>query len=110
VNVTQDNGFSIPDSGTAVVRLLTFPFTTGAFPLIDYAGAIQGGAVADHLRLAALPPRVTALLSNNTANTSVDLAIANPGEPIRWTGASGADWDVSLTTNWLTQNTLVAST
>ena len=49
-------------------------FTVGQFPLISYTGTI-GGSGFPALNLVSLPSDVTAVLSNDVANLSVDLVI-----------------------------------
>ncbi len=72
--------------------------TTGQFVLVDYSGSIAGGF---QFTLVGLPLGVVATLSNNVANSSIDLVITGvPG--LIWSGAINGDWDGS-TTNWISK-------
>jgi len=61
-------------NGTANLRISGSGFSIGQFPLISYGGAIGGGGFSA-LNLTSLPPGVSATLSNNTANLSVDVVV-----------------------------------
>lgn len=63
-------------SGTVNVGISGTGFTVGHFPLISYTGSI-GGNGFPALNLVSLPPMVTGSLSNDTANSSVDLMITS---------------------------------
>src|ERR1035437_1997873 len=43
---------------------------------------------------------VVASISNNFANSSIDLVITSVNAP-RWEGQAGGNWDIGLTTNWI---------
>ncbi len=62
-------------SGTVVVNLNGYGFAAGQYPLVDY----NGTPLADlsHFSVGAMPVGVTAYLSNNVANTSIDLVITS---------------------------------
>lgn len=62
-------------SGTVNVGVNGTGLSVGQFPLMSYSGTI-GGAGFPAFSLASLPAGVSATLSNNTANASVDLVIA----------------------------------
>jgi len=61
-------------NGTVNLGISGSGFTVGQFSLISYAGAIGGGGFSA-LNLASLPSGVSATLSNNTANLSVDVVV-----------------------------------
>lgn len=71
----------------------------GQFPLIKYTGAVAGGGTF------ALPAvRGTgAYISNNLANSSIDLVITT-GNPVAWVGNLSTNWDIGITANWLYQS------
>src|SRR5262249_27016764 len=74
----------------------------GQVSLIKYAGAIAGAGF--NFVLGTLPPDVFAAgyLSNNTANSSVDLVITSllvPDSFLTWNGDVSGDWDTE-TANW----------
>lgn len=74
---------------------------TGQIVLVDYNGAIGGLGFGAFTSLN-LPSGVTGYLSNNTANTSIDLVITGvPG--LRWTGATDAEWYGA--NNWFDKQT-----
>ena len=78
---------------------------TGQFPLIKYTGSI-GGVGYGALSLGTLPLGMSASLSNNTANSSVDLKVTAIA-PLTWTGINGSAWDIGVTTNWQFSSTPV---
>ena len=111
--VEMDNGtlqVPLPTAGTPAVFATAFDvdanatiaFTTGTpvkgqFPLISY-GSIGGAVGFSGLSLAS-PPGVTAYLSNNVANSTIDIVIA--GIPaLIWNGNVNGNWDIGSTTNW----------
>ena len=61
-------------NGTVNLGISGSGFTVGQFPFISYAGAI-GGSGFSALNLTSLPFGVSATLSNNVANLSVDVVI-----------------------------------
>jgi autotransporter-associated beta strand protein len=76
---------------------------SGTYPLIDYSGSI-GGAGFGGISLTPGPnPRYGVTLSNNVANSSVDV-IYTPATPIVWTGASSV-WDTDSAVNWKLETT-----
>ncbi|MGH8024471.1 MAG: beta strand repeat-containing protein, partial [Limisphaerales bacterium] len=85
-------------NGTVNVNVMGGNFTTGQFPLIKY-GSLAGAGFAA-LNLNALPPEVQGYLSNNTANSSIDLVITSVGQPLTWDAGSDA-WDIGQTADWL---------
>jgi autotransporter-associated beta strand protein len=71
-------------------------YAVGQFPLIKY-GTINSGGF-NNLALGNLPAGVTATLSNNVANNSIDLVVATTG--IVWRGTNSPNWDIGLSQNW----------
>jgi hypothetical protein len=63
-------------SGTVNLGVNGTGLSVGQFPLLSYAGTI-GGSGFPAFNLASLPAGVSATLSNNTANLSVDLVISS---------------------------------
>lgn len=106
VNVTSTDGLTLPVAGTATVSLLSLPSGSGPFTVIDYAGTVQGGTVAANLAAAPTPPRATLTLTDNVPNSSVDLTVVSLGESIKWTGAVDTNWNIGVTTNWVTDTTV----
>gem|GEM_PF-2150459 len=49
-----------------------------------------------------LSPRLLGYLSNNAANSSIDLVITNLAvyDSIKWAGTVNGDWDINTTANW----------
>ncbi|HEV2436749.1 MAG TPA: autotransporter-associated beta strand repeat-containing protein [Verrucomicrobiae bacterium] len=109
----MDNGalqIPLPTSGTPSVFTtafnvdggVTIVFTTatplkGQFPLISYS-SIGGVAGFSGLTLSS-PPGVTAYLSNNVANSTIDIVIT--GIPaLIWNGNVNGNWDIGTTANW----------
>jgi len=94
-NLTINNGIILPP---------TAGYSVGQFPLIKYSGSIAGAGYAG-LQLGTVPVGVTASLSNNAVNHSIDLVVTAAG--IKWTGANSTNWDTG-TVNWY--NPVTAST
>lgn len=87
--------------GTVYARIFGGNFTPGQFPLIKYTGSIQGGGAFDSTPWH-LPGGVTAWISNNTANSSIDLVVTGAAATaLTWSGAVSPTWDYS-TLNWWT--------
>jgi len=74
-------------SGVTTLNVLGYGLTVGQFALVDYTGTPL--ANLSNFVLGALPYGVTASLSNNTANTSIDLVV---------TAVSALNW-IPLTAN-----------
>jgi len=83
--------------GSIVVNVYGAGFSIGQFPLIKYGTASGVNAGAFQLNL--LPAGVSAFLSNNVANASVDLVIT-AAPTILWTGAANNSWDIGTSVNW----------
>jgi autotransporter-associated beta strand protein len=81
------------------VNVLCGSLSVGQFQLIKYTNSIAGAGFAA-LNLNFLPPHILGYLSNNIANSSVDLVITNVDQPIAWNTGSGF-WDIATTANWL---------
>lgn len=75
-------------------------FQPGVFTLIDYTGAALPNLANFSLALA---PGLGAVLSNNTANTSIDLIVTNAPQNLTWYGTN-ANWDVNTTFNFNNAN------
>ena len=70
----------------------------GQFPIVSY-GSIGGLAGFAGLSLVA-PSGITATLSNNVANSTIDVVIT--AVPVQtWAGTVNGDWDIGITPNWL---------
>lgn len=70
----------------------------GQFPLIKYQFLLSGNA-GDDFTTVSLPPYLQGYLSNNTANSSIDLVITNRLVAV-WNGNIDSKWDISATANW----------
>jgi len=67
------------------------------YPLIKYNGTI-GGAGFSAFQLV---PGMFGYVSNNTANSSVDVVLSDTNAyPLVWKGNVSTTWDVATTTNW----------
>jgi len=70
------------------------------FTIIKYSGAIGGGGF--NFDLGDVPsPSTDGFISNNVANSSIDLVLRDGPKPLTWTALNGSDWDIATTTNWL---------
>lgn len=70
------------------------------FTIIKYAGAI-GGTGFNFLLGSVLTPSTVGYVTNNEANSSVDLVLLDGPKPLTWTGLLGPAWDIDTTPNWL---------
>ena len=78
-----------------IVRNATL--TAGQYPLIKYTGTLSGTPPALPL---SLPAGTVAYISNNVANSSLDLVVtAVSYSTAFWATASGV-WDINTTVNW----------
>lgn len=84
-------------NGTNTITLKGTGLSVGSFPILDYTGSIHGSGFAG-LSLSGLPPRVTATLQNDVANTRVLLNVTGFEVP-RWTGAVNGLWDINNSTD-----------
>lgn len=88
---------SVNIDGAVTLSFTTANPTVGQFPVI-VCGSLGGLAGFNGLTLSS-PPGLTAVLSNNTYNGSVDIVImAVPA--LKWTGAVNGNWDIATTANW----------
>jgi fibronectin-binding autotransporter adhesin len=72
------------------------------FPIIKYSGALGGTFNTGLGTLPASSPAFSGYISNNTANSSIDLVITGgpvPARQISWSGATDSNWDTT-TANW----------
>lgn len=84
-------------------------FALGQYPLIKYYSGIIGGDGYGVLAPGTLPFRTTGYLSNNTANSSIDLVVTEISAA-KWDGTVNSDWDIDTTTNWVDALTSAATT
>ncbi len=81
----------------SVGTITTYPTQ---FTIIKYTGSI--GGTGFNIGLGAVPsPTTDGYISNNVANSSVDLVLRDGPKPLTWTGVNGSAWDIGTTTNWL---------
>ena len=92
----------------SVTLNVTGSVSLAQYPLIRYKGSIGGGGYGV-VALGTLPPEVSAYLSNNTANSSIDLVVTSV-PAVKWVGTVNGDWDINLTTNWISTVTSAAAT
>ncbi|QJE98713.1 beta strand repeat-containing protein [Luteolibacter luteus] len=85
-------------TGTHSINIAAAPgLSPGTYPLFEYEGTISGtgyGAFAIGSR-----PHITATLSHNVADTSVDLVITEI-DSLVWKGTNGSDWSLNNAQNW----------
>ena len=67
----------------------------GQYPLIKYTGTLSGTPPTVAL---SLPSRMSATISNNVANKSIDLVVT-VGNAVNWAVGNG-NWDINTTANW----------
>ena len=83
-------------NGATAINITNSVLSAGQFSLIQYGS--QTGAT--NLVLGSLPDYTTASLSNNLANTSIDLVVTVSNAPVSWNGNLSAVWDINTTANW----------
>jgi autotransporter-associated beta strand protein len=83
-------------NSTVTVNIADATPQLGQFPLIKYGSQTGSGSFV----LGSTPFGVVASISNNIANSSIDLVITSVNAP-RWEGQAGGNWDIGLTTNWI---------
>jgi autotransporter-associated beta strand protein len=90
LTLTGINAVTLPGSAFAV---------SGQYPLIKYGTLTGGGS----LMVGGAVRGVPGYISNNVANSSIDLVVPG-GTPVVWTGSSSAIWDIAATLNWQTNS------
>jgi len=88
--------------GVNVVNISGVGLTVGQFPLIRSTSSLS--SVFSTLSLVGLPQDVVAGLSNNIANSSIDLVVT-AAPKLFWTAATSGNWDIITTTNWVDSKT-----
>jgi len=86
-------------NGTCTINVTNGVLFVGQFPLIQYGSQTGSGVFT----LGTLPGGVTASLSNNLANSSIDLVVtASLGynNLIYWNGNASGLWDINNSANW----------
>jgi fibronectin-binding autotransporter adhesin len=98
LNITTTNGLTTFAGATNRVEFVPVTgWAPGSQVLIDYAGTLSNMTFV----AAPLPAGVQGFLSNNLANTSIDLVITNVGAfGVKWNGNVNDQWDVGVTPNW----------
>jgi fibronectin-binding autotransporter adhesin len=68
----------------------------GVYPLIKYTGTLSSFAA---FNLLVQPLRVSGVLSNDTANSTIDYVVGAANQPLNWAAGSGT-WDIATSPNW----------
>ncbi|MDE3067939.1 MAG: autotransporter-associated beta strand repeat-containing protein [Verrucomicrobiota bacterium] len=98
LNATLNLTGGLTVNGPVEVSVLVYIPAVGQYPLVKWTNGVPASAFTN-FDLAVLPLRTEGYLSNNTANSSIDLVVTNLTEPIKWTTGNGT-WDIATTTNW----------
>jgi autotransporter-associated beta strand protein len=94
--LTTGGGANYVDIGN-VGTINAYPAT---FTIIKYTGTIGGAGF--NFQLGDVPtPSTVGYVTNNEANSSVDLVLLDGPKPLTWTGLFGSAWDIDTTMNWL---------
>ncbi len=89
---------NVTANGSIAVNIYSGSPTIGTYPLIKYTNSLTGiGYSAFSLGL--MPLRTTGYLSNDVANSSLELVITNIAEPLRW-AVGNSSWDIGSTVSW----------
>jgi len=91
----QVNGPLVVSSNLKIIVRGTAAILNGQYPLIKYTGTLSGTPPTTAL---SLPSGVVASISNNTANSSIDLVVTG-ATPVYWAVGSG-NWDINTSQNW----------
>ncbi len=91
-------------NGTVSVNVAGLQLPLGRFPLIKYTATAGLNANSFILDSAVLTPGFTAYVTNNFANSSVDLVVTTT-TPLLWNGNISSEWDINTTANWLIRGT-----
>ncbi len=83
-------------SNNVSIDILCSP-SVGQFPLIKFANLAGAGFTG--FTLTGLQPHVSAYLSNNLANSSIDLVVLANNDPLKWATGNGT-WDIGTTLDW----------
>lgn len=94
--VITNSGTSLSTTSSVNIDIVG-NLSVGQFPLIKYAALGGDGFAA--FTLGNLQPHVSAYLSNNLANSSIDLVVTANNDPLKWATGSGV-WDINATANW----------
>ena len=78
----------IINAAANIVPPATTNYVVGEFPLIKYSGSIGGTADFAGLTLGTLPADVSAVLTNNTASSSIDLLVTSAPTTLPATGTN----------------------
>ena len=83
LRVTGTNGLTVP-AGSDVLRVdvLGLPPAVGTFTVLNYEGAVQGGA-ATNVVLGDFPPRAAMTLAENAGNSSIDQTVTDQTVTVR---------------------------
>jgi autotransporter-associated beta strand protein len=81
----------------SIGAISSYPAT---FTIIKYTGGI-GGAGFNFGLGNVLTPSTQGYVTNNEANSSVDLILLDGPKPLTWSGLLGPAWDINTTPNWL---------
>lgn len=93
---------SLSASGANVIKLSGAGLTAGSsFPVIEYSGT----PVPTNNITLSLPPGSNGYLTNNAANTSLDVVITASGQNLTWHGTYDTsvlltNWDINTSENW----------
>jgi fibronectin-binding autotransporter adhesin len=69
------------------------------FTIIKYSGFIDGAGF--NFALGNVPtPSTVGYITNNEANTSIDLVLLDGPKALHWTAAMGTAWDINNSINW----------
>jgi autotransporter-associated beta strand protein len=96
------NVSNLTANGTCLVNIIGTGLAPGQFPLIQYTNAT--GVTDATFVTNSLPNGLVAYMSNNVANSSIDLVVVSAAS-ILWTGSTNSVpvgiWDVGVTANWI---------
>ncbi len=79
---------------------LTGTPAAGTYTAINYAGTALTTAQFGLFRPGTAPAGKVIGLVNNTANTSLDIAVQTAGTTNTWTGGTSNTWDTTTANNW----------
>ncbi len=97
ITSTVSNGLTINGANTVNVAVGPAGWVSGIYPLLNYAGAVQGTG-ASALTLSGSAGHSTAAIVDNGTGI-INLQVTGAGNTV-WVGGAGNAWDTNTTLNW----------
>ena len=100
--VAIDTSMLVTGGTSNLIDVVSVGNVTGypaTFTIIKYGGFIDGAGF--NFALGSVPtPSTVGYVTNNEANTSIDLVLLDGPKALHWTAAMGTAWDINNSINW----------